>query len=158
MPGKGDQKRGAFDLERFLPYLLNQAAEFTSKRFEAAYRESYGITRTQWRILAHLGSYGEMTAAAVSRRSHTEKTKLSRAVGTLEAEGLLQREQSPSDRRTERLRLTPAGRAIFDDLTGRAVDFDRELRETLGPERAQQLEDMLRILAARNERGQYDAI
>ncbi|WP_447726325.1 MarR family winged helix-turn-helix transcriptional regulator [Sphingomonas koreensis] len=151
MSSKGDEKRGAFDLERFLPYLLNQAAERTSKRFEVAYRESYGISRTQWRILAHLGSYGEMTAAAVSRRSHTEKSKLSRAVSVLEAEGLLRREQSPSDRRTERLQLTDAGRAVFDDLSGRAVDFDLELRKALGPERAKLLEDLVRILAARDE-------
>lgn len=151
MASKGDEKRGAFDLERFLPYLLNQAAERTSKRFEVAYRESYGISRTQWRILAHLGSYGDMTAAAVSRRSHTEKSKLSRAVSVLEAEGLLQREQSPSDRRTERLQLTDAGRAVFDDLSGRAVDFDLELRGALGPERAKLLEELVRILAARDE-------
>lgn len=153
MVSKVDPKRPRFDLEGFLPYLLNQAAELTSKRFEAAYRESYGINRTQWRILAHLGSYGEMTAAAVSRRSHIEKSKLSRAVSVLEADGLLQRAQSPSDRRTEHLRLTETGRAMFDDLSGRAIDFDLELRKTLGADRAALLEDMLRILAARKERG-----
>ncbi len=151
MSNQGDQKRGDFDLERFLPYLLNQAAERTGKRFEVAYRESYGISRTEWRILAHLGSYGEMTAAAVSRRSHTEKSKLSRAVSTLESEGLLQREQSPSDRRTERLQLTDKGRAVFDDLSARALDFDQELREALGKDRAELLEDLVRILAARDE-------
>jgi DNA-binding MarR family transcriptional regulator len=151
MSNQGDQKRGDFDLERFLPYLLNQAAERTGKRFEVAYRESYGISRTEWRILAHLGSYGDMTAAAVSRRSHTEKSKLSRAVSTLEAEGLLQREQSPSDRRTERLQLTDKGRAVFDDLSARALDFDEELREALGKDRAELLEDLVRILAARDE-------
>lgn len=151
MSNQGDQKRGDFDLERFLPYLLNQAAERTGKRFEVAYRESYGISRTEWRILAHLGSYGHMTAAAVSRRSHTEKSKLSRAVSTLEAEGLLQREQSPSDRRTEQLQLTDKGRAVFDDLSARALDFDEELREALGKDRAELLEDLVRILAARDE-------
>ena len=151
MAGKDGEKPIAFDLDQFLPYLLNQAAERTSKRFEVAYRESYGISRTQWRILANLGSYGDMTAADVSRRSHTEKSKLSRAVSALEAEGLLRREQSASDRRTERLQLTESGRAVFENLSARAADFDHALRWMLGPERAKLLEDMLRILAERDE-------
>lgn len=138
-----------FDLDRFLPYLLNQAAERTGKKFEPAYREGHGLTRTQWRILAHLGSYGDMTAAAVSRRSHTEKTKVSRAVAALEADGLLCRAEAASDRRTETLRLTDAGRALFDTLSRDALAFDRHLRETIGPDTADALEILLRTLAER---------
>lgn len=136
-----------FDLDRFLPYLLNQAGERTGKKFEPAYRETHGFSRTQWRILAHLGSYGELTAATVSRRSNTEKTKVSRAVAALEDGGWLER-IAADDRRAELLRLTGSGRALFDGLAEQAVAFDRALRESLGTEQAQALETMLRQLAA----------
>jgi hypothetical protein len=47
-----------FDLDLFLPYLLNQAAEVTSQNFQAVYKAEYGMTRTQWRIMANLGREG----------------------------------------------------------------------------------------------------
>ena len=69
-----------FDLETFLPYLLNQAAEATSRSFHASYKSAYGMTRTQWRVLANLGKFGAMTARDICAISHIEKTKVSRAV------------------------------------------------------------------------------
>ena len=69
-----------FDLDLFLPYLLNQAAETTSFGFHAVYRDRYGMTRTQWRVLANLGKFGAMTARDICAISHIEKTKVSRAV------------------------------------------------------------------------------
>lgn len=38
---------GRFDIDAFLPYLLNQAAESTSRDFAPVYRSGYGMTRTQ---------------------------------------------------------------------------------------------------------------
>jgi DNA-binding MarR family transcriptional regulator len=132
-----------FDLERFLPYMLNQAAEAASRSFEATYRARYDMTRTQWRVMANLGKFGSMTARDVCDISHIEKTKVSRAVASLEERGLLARVRSESDRRAEILSLTPKGRSTFDDLGRRAMDFDRRMREQLGPEAAAELDVLL---------------
>lgn len=137
-----------FDLEGFLPYLLNQAAEATSKSFHDTYKAAYGMTRTQWRVLANLGKFGSMTARDICTISHIEKTKVSRAVATLEAEGLLTRSTSPQDRRAEILCLTERGRVVFADLGQRAIDYDRSLRAKIGPEIAAQLDELLRRIIA----------
>jgi DNA-binding MarR family transcriptional regulator len=137
-----------FDLQHFLPYLLNQAAEATSKSFQASYKSAYGMTRTQWRVLANLGKFGAATARDICRISHIEKTKVSRAVATLEAGGLLARQPNPDDRRVEILSLTPKGAMVFRDLGQRAVEYDRSLRLLLGPESAGQLDSLLRQIAA----------
>ena len=137
-----------FDLERFLPYLLNQAAEATSRSFQARYKTAYGMTRTQWRVLANLGKFGAMTARDICTISHVEKTKVSRAVAGLEAGALLTREINPRDRRVEILALTSRGREVFGDLGQRALDYDRALRLTLGAENAGQLMVLLRQLIA----------
>jgi DNA-binding MarR family transcriptional regulator len=139
---------GEFDLETFLPYLLNQAAEATSKSFQASYKAAYGMTRTQWRVLANLGKFGAMTARDICTISHIEKTKVSRAVAALEADGLLTRTRSPQDRRAEFLSLTQQGSAVFHDLGQRAIDYDRALRHNLGAELAQKLDAVLRELIA----------
>jgi DNA-binding MarR family transcriptional regulator len=143
-----EAEQGQFDLDGFLPYLLNQAAEATSKSFYAVYRADYGMTRTQWRVMANLGRFGAMTARDICRISHIEKTKVSRAVAALEAEGHLARNPSPTDRRAENLSLTPAGREVFLRLGQRALDYDRMLRESLGTTEAARLEALLRALIA----------
>ena len=146
-----------FDLEGFLPYLLNQAAEATSKSFHDTYKAAYGMTRTQWRVLANLGKFGSMTARDICTISHIEKTKVSRAVAALEADGLLSRSISPLDRRAEILCLTERGRVVFADLGQRAIDYDRSLRAKIGPEIAAQLDDLLRrIIAEGNPDGDED--
>jgi DNA-binding MarR family transcriptional regulator len=125
-----------FDLERFLPYLLNQAAEATSRAFQAVYRAEYGLTRTQWRVMANLGKFGAMTARDICAVSHIEKTKVSRAVAALEEAGYLARAVSPEDRRAEILSLTDAGRVVYADLGQRAMAFDAALRADLGADGA----------------------
>ena len=142
-----------FDLETFLPYLLNQAAEATSRSFHASYKSAYGMTRTQWRVLANLGKFGAMTARDICAISHIEKTKVSRAVSALEAEGLLARNPSPQDRRAEILSLTAPGEAVFRDLGQRAIAYDQALRARIGPEIAAQLDSWLRHIIAEGDSG-----
>jgi DNA-binding MarR family transcriptional regulator len=138
----------AFDLDQFLPYLLNQAAEATSRAFQTVYAEEYGLSRTQWRVLANLGKFGAMTARDICHVSHIEKTKVSRAIVTLEEAGLLNRSEDKQDRRAETLTLTERGRELFVVLGRRAQAFDRELRAGLGESRSAVLIDLLQALAA----------
>jgi len=137
-----------FDLDRFLPYLLNQAAEATSFGFHALYRERYGMTRTQWRVLANIGKFGAMSARDICSRSHVEKTKVSRAVAALEGGALLIRSPSPEDRRVEMLSLTEHGKTVFAELGSLAMAVDASLRERLGSAEAGLLDDLLRRLIA----------
>ena len=144
---------GDFDLERFLPYVLNQAAEAASRSFSRVYRTEFGMTRTQWRVLANLGRFGAMTARDICCRSHLEKTKVSRSVAALEERGWLRRDPSVRDRRAEILTLSPEGQKIFARLGALALDHDRQLRERLGASRIEALLGTLRDLAATQDPG-----
>jgi DNA-binding MarR family transcriptional regulator len=137
-----------FDLQDFLPYLLNQAAEATSRGFQATYRDRYGLTRTQWRVMANLGRFGAMTARDICRISHIDKTKVSRAVAGMEAEGLLTRATNDQDRRAENLSLTTKGREVFAEIGQRALAFDADLRARLGPDLAARIDAILREIIA----------
>lgn len=137
----------AFDLDQFLPYLLNQAAEATSAAFQVHYRAEYGMTRTQWRVMANLGKHGAMTAVEICRTTYIDKTKVSRAVLALETAGLLLRGAVARDRRQESLTLTKAGQDAFAVLGQRALAFDKALQDRLGAEQAKVLADVLRGLA-----------
>ena len=132
-----------FDLEKFLPYRLNQAAEAASLAFREIYRDRHGMTRPEWRVLAHLGQFGLMTATDISRRARIHKTKVSRAVFSLEKRRWLKREPDGHDRRIEHLHLTRKGRTVYDELGRLALQEDRRLCGGLTDEEQAQLLAML---------------
>ena len=129
-----------FDLNQFLPYLLNQAAEATSAAFQPSYP---GMTRTEWRVMANLGRNDGLTAAEICRTTFTDKTKVSRAVQALERRGWLTRSAVKGDRRQESLALSEAGRVRFYQIGKRAVAFDRSLRDRIGEAQAETLARLL---------------
>lgn len=135
-----------FRLDDFLPYLLNNAAESTSRAFSGHYRKDYGLTRAQWRIMAHLGTFGALTASEICTRGFLEKSKVSRAVAGLEDAGLLRRAPSDHDRRAELLTLTERGTQVHADLAAHARDFSTALTRRLGRDRAETLAQILHEL------------
>lgn len=118
-----------FDLLDFMPYLLNQAADATSRDFETHYKTKYGMLRTEWRVIFHLGRYGKLTAKDICDRARIHKTKVSRAVHSLEDKRYLRRKARPDDRRHEALILTAKGTRVFDDLYRAAQEFEDNLME-----------------------------
>ncbi|MDW9567694.1 MarR family transcriptional regulator [Sinorhizobium meliloti] len=129
-----------FELENFLPYRLNRAAEFVALRFAAQYKARYQLTRPEWRTLAALGSSRRsMTATEIGAHSTMHKTKVSRAVFNLEQRRWLKREEDGRDRRFEHLALTPAGRQAYRELTELASDYQAELHSVLGAENMEAL-------------------
>ena len=136
-----------FDLQDFLPYLLNQAAEASSLAFQQVYKDRYGMLRTEWRVLFHLGIYGRMTAREIGQRSKMHKTKISRAVQKLAERRFLTRETDDSDRRLEWLDLTAQGRAAYRDLREIAKGYDARLSAKLSARENAVLRQALRKLA-----------
>nr|WP_099909149.1 MarR family transcriptional regulator [Puniceibacterium antarcticum] len=135
-----------FELAGFTPYLLNQAAEAQSLVFSKIYKDRYGMLRTEWRVLFHLGRYGEMTAKEISESAMIHKTKISRAVRDLEVKRFLAREVIETDRRVERLTLRPPGKDAFDYLVRAAADYEDRLAARLGSGEAQLLKRLLKKL------------
>lgn len=137
------RKAEDFDLDTFLPYRLNRAAEIVSLRFAARYKERYDMTRPEWRALAALGSYGRMTATEIGANSTMHKTKVSRAVKALEDRRWLKRTLDDSDRRVEHLELTASGFKIYREMVEMAHAYERELADLLRANGLKQLESGL---------------
>lgn len=139
-------EKDSFNLMLFLPYLLNQAAEESSITFQKLYKDRYGMLRTEWRVLFHLGNFGEKTAREICEMSKMHKTKVSRAVAALEKRRFLSRETVEQDRRSETLKLTKAGLRAYDDLRAVAEDYDKRISADLSKkERAVLRQALLKI-------------
>ncbi|MDP7184189.1 MAG: helix-turn-helix domain-containing protein [Paracoccaceae bacterium] len=140
-------KKDDFDLMLFLPYLLNQAAEECSVSFQQHYKDKYNMLRTEWRVLFHLGYYGDMTAREICNRSKLHKTKVSRAVASLQKRRFLTREKLPHDRRSEVLKLSPAGVAAYRDLRESALSYDQDVTKDFSKPEVDALRQALLKLA-----------
>ncbi|EEE38339.1 transcriptional regulator, MarR family [Rhodobacteraceae bacterium KLH11] len=147
MTKQNTDEKDEFDLQNFLPFLLNQAAEESSLEFQRVYKDRYGMLRTEWRVLFHLGNYGEMTARDIGLRARIHKTKISRAVRKLEQRRYLRRVRDEKDRRVEQLTLTASGQAVYGELRGIARDYDAKLAARFTRDEVTLLRMMLRRLA-----------
>lgn len=122
-----------FDLTAFLPYRINAAASRISRAFADRYREEFGISIPEWRVLAHLHHAGDVSVRDIEARVDMEKSKVSRAASRLEQAGYITKAVNEADRRLLALRLTPEGQALVARLIPVAIQFQDEMLAQLGP-------------------------
>jgi DNA-binding MarR family transcriptional regulator len=116
-----------FDLDGFLPYRLTVLAERIGAEFATVYAERHGLSRAEWRVLAHLANAGPVSVREIHARVAMDKSKVSRAASRLQLIGLVEKREDPVDRRLVALRLTEKGREVMADLIPLARAFEREM-------------------------------
>ncbi|MCB1360998.1 MAG: winged helix-turn-helix transcriptional regulator [Rhodobacter sp.] len=122
-----------FDLNTFLPYRLNAAANRISRAFADRYREEFGISIPEWRVLVHLHHAGDVSVRDIESRVDMEKSKVSRAASRLEAAGYVSKAVNDHDRRLLALRLTDTGRNLVSRVLPIAMQYQDEMLNRLGP-------------------------
>lgn len=143
----GMTENDPLQIQDFLPYLLNRAAEATSQDFQKIYKNTYGMLRTEWRVLFHLGRYGDLTAKQICTMSDLHKTKVSRAVAGLQEKRFLVRKEVPTDRRNEILSLTKQGKSAFDHLQDEATRYHETLMASFTADEQAILQKCLKQIA-----------
>lgn len=121
----------ALELENFLPYRLSILAQLVSEALHDLYAGPFGLTVTQWRVMAALGRFAPLTASEVGARIVMDKVAVSRAVTDLTRRRLVERTTDRRDRRRATLRLSPQGRAMHGRIVPLALDYEARLGEAL---------------------------
>lgn len=121
-----------FDLYGFTPYRLAVAAKRTSDELARHYRDRFGISIPEWRVLVHLAHSGKVSVRDIEARVAMEKYEVSRAAKRLREAGLIARKENPEDRRLIILTLTPKGRAMMAELLPMAKAHQADLEKRLG--------------------------
>ena len=123
----------ALELEKFLPYRLSVLAQLVSESLHDLYTQPFGLSVTQWRVMAALGRFAPLTASEVGQRIVMDKVAVSRAVAGLLERGLVERATDRSDRRRVPLRLSARGRTMHARIVPLALAYQEKLYETLSP-------------------------
>ena len=123
----------SLDLEHFLPYRLSVLSNRVSGAIARVYSERFGLGVTEWRVMAVLGRYPDLSANEVAQRTAMDKVAVSRAVAGLGEGGRGGRETPGAHPRPSVLRLTPDGHAIHDAVAPLALAFERRLLDGMAP-------------------------
>ena len=115
------------DLEHFLPYRLSVLSNRVSSMIARIYTERFALSITEWRVMAVLGRYPDLSANEVAQRTAMDKVAVSRAVARLLDAGRLKREIHGDDRRRSVLCLSEGGYRIYDEVAPLALAFERRL-------------------------------
>jgi DNA-binding MarR family transcriptional regulator len=137
-----------FDLDAFLPYRLNVLAGRMSRAFATLYRDRFGLSVAEWRVLAHLSRTGPVSVREITARVDLDKSRVSRAAKALAARGLVTRAAASADRRLVALDLTAEGHALMTELAVLARAFEADLAARMGPDAAGQRAALDRLFAA----------
>ena len=137
------------ELERFLPYRLSVLSNRISQDIARLYAGRFGLNVTEWRLLAVLGRYPDLSATELAERTAMDKVAVSRAVASLLAEGRLTRKTDGNDRRRALLRLSAKGYRIYDEVAPLALAYERDLLAGLRSDERSALERLLEMVEAR---------
>ena len=139
------------ELEHFLPYRLSVLSNRISEGIATSYRNRFGLSVTEWRVIAIVGRYPGASATEVAQRSAMDKVAVSRAVRNLLERGLLERQDSDSDRRAKHLTLSEPGQDVYDRIVPEARAYEQRLLAALSPEDRAALDRAIDRLAAAAE-------
>jgi len=123
--------RSHLQLDSFLPAVLRNLSEDITNRMSARYTGDLRLSVTESRILVHLAEREALTATQIVEVTAMEKSKVSRALSSLEERGLVSRVPSAEDQRTKNLALTERGYRLYQAIVPRILDWEKELLEGL---------------------------
>ena len=136
-------------LEQFLPYRLSILSNTVSNTIAREYRELFGLSIPEWRVMAVLGRFGSTSASGVCERTAMDKVTVSRAVAQLIAQNLIERETDPGDRRRSILKLTARGARTHREIVPIARGHESELAAALTEPERRSLDSLLAKLQRR---------
>ncbi len=118
-------------LDRFIPYRLSVLTNIVSMSIAHAYEREFGLSIPEWRVMAVLARYPDLSAIEVGERTAMDKVAVSRAVQSLLARRRLTRSYDRIDKRRSMLRLSAAGQSVYKRVAPLALNYERRLLDAL---------------------------
>jgi DNA-binding MarR family transcriptional regulator len=149
MPRHSKRSADKLHLEHFVPYRLSVLTNTVSQSIAEAYEREFGLSIPQWRVMAVLARYPDLSAIEVAERTAMDKVAVSRAVQGLLAARRVLRTYDSGDRRRSRLRLSNAGKSVYTRVAPLALSYEKKLLDALSPTDRKALDRLLGRLVNR---------
>jgi MarR family transcriptional regulator, transcriptional regulator for hemolysin len=99
------------DDENYIGYTITDVGRLLRTVFERRVR-AVGLTRAQWLVIARVHRRPGLSQSEVADLLEIEKASAGRLIDRMEAKGWLKRHADASDRRVNRLHLTPQAKRL----------------------------------------------
>jgi DNA-binding MarR family transcriptional regulator len=129
-----------------LPYRLLLLARMIDRQ-SARELQRFGLSLAEWRVLAFVGSAGPASASKIGKYGEIDRAEISRAVGRLEARGLIERRPDATHRKRFIISPTAAGEALFGEVREERRRFFRGMTEGLSRPDREAMDKGLETLA-----------
>lgn len=131
---------------------LRTAIVRTARRLrQEAAAETSGLTPTSVAALATIERHGPLTPSEIAEIERVKRPTITRTLGCLEREGLIDRAPDPTDRRSALVSINAAGRERLRRLRGRKNAYLARRMRDLSPEEVETLERAAEILERMRE-------
>lgn len=126
---------------------LRMAIVRTARRLrQEAAAEASGLTPTSTATLASIEHHGPLTPSELADIERVKRPTMTRALGCLEREGLIERTPDPADGRSSLIAISTAGRERLRRLRGRKNAYLARRMRDLSPAEVETLERAAEIL------------
>lgn len=140
--GADEQLDGGQD-EPLTLYLVKRLELVVRSLMDDALRPR-GLTTLQFTALSVLARQGQLSSAALARRSFVTPQSMNEMVLWLERRGLVERERDPSNRRVLLIRLTDDGKRTVEECTEIIGEFEARVLDGMRPGERMTFRDCLR--------------
>ncbi|MCW5688947.1 MAG: MarR family transcriptional regulator [Pseudolabrys sp.] len=121
-----------------IAFLINDVARLLKTYADQSARR-YGATRAHWAVLSRLNRSEGLKQSELAELLDLQPISLTRLLDRLAENGLIERRPDPTDRRVNRLYLTPAARPLLDELTALGEELMSQVLEGLDDESVSKL-------------------
>ncbi|MGB1238588.1 MAG: MarR family winged helix-turn-helix transcriptional regulator [Pseudomonadales bacterium] len=128
------EKHKELSLKEFFPYQLSILASQVSEFIAKIYADEFGLNRVEWRIVASLGEFEQLSATEICKLTALEKMQVSRAIGKLRERALLMPQPDLRDGRSQRLALTRDGLEVYRQIVPLVLAQEQQLLAGLSAE------------------------
>ncbi|MBO0661172.1 MarR family transcriptional regulator [Jiella sp. MQZ9-1] len=126
---------------------LIRAATALGRVTSRVHKREEGLTSPEFAVLLVLGSErAKLTSTQIVDYTAMDKTKVSRAVASLDHRGWVVRERATCDRRFEYLTLTEEGRDVLQELLPKIFDAETAILKNMTMDERHGLEAGLKAL------------
>jgi DNA-binding MarR family transcriptional regulator len=140
-------------LHQLLGYQLAQATITTNRVFNSQVGQAFELRPVEFTILTLVHDNPGVTAKQLARALALAPPKITVWMERLESRGLVARERSTSDGRSQHIRTTKAGATLARDAAKRVVEGESSVLASLSAaERAMLMELLHKVARARQEK------
>jgi len=136
-------------LSDVLGYHIAQAAVTTVDTFERHIGQPFGLRKVEYSLLLLLLANGPLTPKRLGQALALSAPNLTQLLDRLQQRGLIRRERSPTDGRSQNIVLTDNGQRMADDGAAAAEPMEAELDDRLSRAERLMLIELLRKVAGR---------